>query len=338
MTSPKPVRGRIIIDRTNSEWQSQQVQEPCILQNPKDPSRLVMIYSGVPKSNRAICALGKAWATVEDPMTWHQEAANPIFNPGRKGWDSGSIRLDTVLYIPEEDAYYIYYSGTSAQVQDRIGLAICPAGPDGYASITGENIKRWGDVPVLAPDPAAPYREEYASQAAVMREWNEATKAWDWHMYYSYRDKEQTLPGLRYATSTDGKTWTRHWNAADPRGRGHIFDSVPNAYYEWHQISKVGRTYVLSMEVGPEHGKQWRTVLAVSRHPAHGWKQLDADTVLQTNWPGIYSEKPSTMWPRRPFTRSADADFSSRRPARVLATTTTSTVIGNSGASSAGAS
>ena len=287
----KPVNGRIIIDRTNSEWQSQQVQEPCILPNPKVPGRLVMIYSGVPKSNRAICAFGKAWATVEDPMTWHQDAGNPVFGPAKQGWDSGSIRLDTVLYIPEEDAYYIYYSGTSAQVQDRIGLAICPAGPDGYASITGENIRRWGDAPVLAPDPAAPYREEYASQAAVMREWNEATKAWDWHMYYSYRDKEQTRPGLRYATSTDGKTWTRHWNAADPRGRGHIFDSVPNAYYEWHQISKVGRTYVLSMEVGPEHGKQWRTVLAVSQHPEHGWKQLDADTVLQTNWPGIYSEK-----------------------------------------------
>jgi hypothetical protein len=124
-----------------------------------------------------------------------------------------------------------------------------------------------------------------------MREWNKKSGRWDWHMYYSYRDKEQTLPGIRYATSTDGKTWTRHWHAADPRGRGHIFDAVPNAYYEWHQISKVGRTYVLSMEVGPEHGKQWRTVLAMSQHPAHGWKQLDVDTLLQVKWPGIYNEK-----------------------------------------------
>jgi hypothetical protein len=291
MNNPSPVRGQIIIDRTNSEWQSQQVQEPCILPNPKQPGRLVMFYSGVPKSNRMICAIGKAWATVDDPWTWHQDAGNPIFFPAKSGWDSGSIRLDTVLYLPEEDAYYLYYSGTIDQRKDQIGLAICPAGPDGYTAITEDNIVRWGDAPVLAPKPAAPFGETYASQAAVIREWDENTRHWNWHLYYSYRDQEQTLPGIRYATSPDGKTWTRHWNAADPRGRGHIFDSVPNAYYEWHQIRKIGHTFVLSMEVGPEKGRQWRTVLAVSQDPVNGWEQLDAGTLLQTKWPGIYDEK-----------------------------------------------
>ncbi len=28
------------------------------------------------------------------------------------------------------------------------------------------------------------------------------------------------LPGLRLATSRDGKTWTRHFNDKDPRGMG----------------------------------------------------------------------------------------------------------------------
>ena len=291
MTSPKPVNGRIIIDRTNSPWQSQQVQEPCILPNPKQPGRLLLLYSGVPQSNRAVCAFGKAWATVDDPWTWHQDAGNPVFAPAKSGWDSGSIRLDTVLYLPEEDAYYIYYSGTTGQVQDRIGLAICPAGPDGYSAITAENIVRWGDAPVLAPEPAAPFREEMASQAAVLREWNAATGRWNWHLYYSYRDKDRTLPGIRYAASPDGKHWQRHWHNADPRGLGHLFPSLPDAYYEWHQIRKIGRTYVLSMEVGPERGRQWRTVLAVSRDPVHGWAQLDADRLLQMQWRGCYDEK-----------------------------------------------
>lgn len=290
MTMQEPARGRIIIDRTNSDWQSQQVQEPCILPNPRQPGRLLMLYSGVPKANRATCAFGKAWASVEDPWTWHQDAGNPCFGPSRAGWDSGSIRLDTVLHVPEEDAYYIYYSGTTEQVQDRIGLAICPVGPDGYASLTADNIFRWGAAPVLAPEPAAPFREEYASQAAVLREWNAAAGRWDWHMYYSYRDKDRTLPGIRHATSRDGRSWTRQWNDADPRGLGHLFASIPDAYYEWHQIRKVGRTYVLSMEVGPERGRQWRTVLAVSQDPARGWQQLDADALLQTQWTGIYSE------------------------------------------------
>ncbi len=291
MKPPPTVLGRIIIDRTLTPWQSQQVQEPCILPNPKDPGRLLMLYSGIPKSNRATCAIGKAWAAVEDPLTWHQEAANPVFRPGASGWDRGGMRLDTVLYVEEEDAYYIYYTGTVDQKKDEIGLAICPAGEDGYSALTPENIVRWGRTPVLPPEPAEPFRETFASQAAVLRERNTATGGWDWHMYYSYRDQDRTLAGLRYATSRDGKTWTRHWDATDPRGLGHIFASAPNSYYEWHQIRKIGRTYILSMEVGPELGRQWRPVLAVSPHPAHGWTQLDPGLLLQTQWPGIYSEQ-----------------------------------------------
>ena len=100
-------------------------------------------------------------------------------------------------------------------------------------------------------------------------------------MYYSYRGKNGTLPGLRLATSADGKTWKRHYNQADPRGMGHIFASTPNAYYEWHQAMKVADTYVLTIEVGTEKGKRWRPVVAVSRAPDTGWKQLDVDTLLR---------------------------------------------------------
>jgi hypothetical protein len=284
------VRGEIVLSRASNAWMSQQIEEPCILPNPKVPGRLIMFYGAVPSSNRNTAAVGKAWADAKDPFTWHQDKANPIFLPAGKGWDANSIRLDTVLYIPEEDAYYIYYSGTTGTVQDRIGLAICPAGADGYSDVTPGNIKRYGTAPVLAPEPAAPYNEEMASQAAVLREWNASTKAWDWYMYYSYRGKDGTLPGIRLATSRDGKTWERRFNPDDPRGMGQIFESTPNAYYEWHQVFKVGNTYVLSIEVGIEHGARWRAVLAVSTDPVKGWSQLDPDTLLQTKWGKAYSD------------------------------------------------
>ena len=147
------VHGKVIIDRTGWAWQSQQVEEPCILPNPKDPGRLIMFYSGVSAANRAVAAIGKAWAQVTDPWTWHQDAENPFFNPGRTGWDSGTIRLDAVLYLPEEDAYYLYYSGTTGTIHDHIGLAICPAGADGYSAVTGQAVRRWLDRPLLALDP-----------------------------------------------------------------------------------------------------------------------------------------------------------------------------------------
>jgi len=292
--APAAVHGEMILARGDHEWMSQQIEEPCILPNPKNPERLIMLYGAVPASNRSTAAIGKAWADKRDPFKWHQDEANPIFKPNGKGWDSNSFRLDTVLYIPEEDAYYMYYSGAKGNVQDRIGLAICPAGPDGYSSITDENITRFGAAPVLAPESAAPYHEEMSSQAAVMREWNAETKQWDWYMYYSYRGKDGVLPGIRLATSSDGKIWTRQFNTADPRGMGQIFQSTPNAYYEWHQIFKVENTYVLCIEVGIEHGVRWRPVHAVSTHPTQGWRQLDPDTMLQTQWQGLYTD--STLY------------------------------------------
>jgi hypothetical protein len=286
----RPPRGQIIINRGTAAWESQQVQEPCILPNPKDPARLVMFYSGVPASNRNVCFIGKAWALKSDPFTWHQDEHNPVFSPGQQGWDSGSIRLDTVLYLTEEDAYYIYYSGTTASVQDRIGLAICPAGVDGYSGITPAAIRRVGAQPVLSPEPAAPYFEQMASQGAVLREWNAEDQWWDWFMYYSYRGMDGVLPGLRLATSHDGRTWTRHYNEADPRSMGQIFKSTPGAYYEWHQVYRIGGTYVLSIEVGTTAGKRWRPVIAVSKQPASGWAQLDVDALLQTKWEGLYHD------------------------------------------------
>lgn len=290
--NPRAIRGEVIINRKTADWESQQVQEPCILPNPKDPTRLVMFYSGVPASNRNLCYIGKAWALKSDPFTWHQAGTNPLFAPGKEGWDSGSIRLDAVLYVPEEDAYYIYYSGTKVAggAHDRIGLAICQAGTDGYSNITPTAIKRVGSAPVLAPEAAEPFCESMTSQAAVLREWDAAAKRWKWFMYYSYRGKDGTLPGIRLATSDDGKTWMRQFNTKDPRGMGQIFASTPDAYYEWHQIFKVGATYVLSIEVGTEKGKRWRPVIAVSRNRDQGWAQLDVDTVLQTKWDGIYRD------------------------------------------------
>ncbi len=291
------IRGEIVLPRAGHDWMSQQVEEPCILPNPKVAGHLIMFYSAVSSSNRAghqrggSTATGKAWADIRDPFRWRQDNANPIFRATERGWDSSTIRLDSVLYIPDEDAYYIYYSGSAGTIQDRIGLAICPAGADGYSGVTTAAIARYGTAPVLAPEPAAPFYEEMASQAAVMREWNAKTWRWDWYMYYSYRGKDGTLPGIRLATSHDGKTWVRHFNANDPRGMGQIFRSTPAAYYEWHQVFKIGATYVLCIEVGVNHGARWRPGLAVSTDPVQGWTQLDLDTMLQTKWRRLYDDR-----------------------------------------------
>jgi hypothetical protein len=281
-------KAQIVIHRGGGGWKEQQVQEPVVLPNPKDPSRLIMFYAAQGKFPRSLGVIGKAWALASEPYVWHEETANPIFWSGQD-WDSSSVRLDTVLYLPEEDSYYIYYTGTSPKRKDQIGLAIVAAGADGYSGITAAAIRRHGE-PVLSPEPAAPYFENVVSQSAVLREWDEAAQRWQWYMYYSYRGKDGILPGLRLATSTDGKAWIRHFNENDPRKMGQIFESTPRAYYEWHQIFKVGPAYVLSMEVGLSRGERWRAVLATSVSPDKGWRSLPADTLLQTKWAGVYDD------------------------------------------------
>jgi hypothetical protein len=39
---PAAIRGEIVLPRAGHDWMSQQVEEPCILPNPKVPGRLVM--------------------------------------------------------------------------------------------------------------------------------------------------------------------------------------------------------------------------------------------------------------------------------------------------------
>jgi hypothetical protein len=253
-------------------WDANQVEEPCILVNPKDATKLIMFYSGA--GSGGVAAIGVAWANVSDPYTWHLHSGNPVFTKGRSGWDKTNIRLDCVLYNSASDEYWIYYSGSRRTgIADHIGLAKCPAGRDGYANIVTGRITRYSTNPILSPGGPGRTDETAVSQCAVLK--NDAIH---WYMYYSYRTASLTLPGIRQATSADGMTWTKRTGAD-------VFAATPNAYYEWHQIFKVGNTYVLSMEVGPNHGARWRPVLAYSLNPASGWVQSSPELIQQTTWP-----------------------------------------------------
>ena len=86
--SPK-IRGEIIINRTNAAWQSQQLQEPCIVPNPKDPTRLVMFYSGVPAS-----WVGRRQEIEVGPMSGE---SNVVFWLRSRGIDPTRERVQAVF-------------------------------------------------------------------------------------------------------------------------------------------------------------------------------------------------------------------------------------------------
>jgi hypothetical protein len=80
--------------------------------------------------------------------------------------------------------------------------------------------------------------ETWVSQGAVMRR-----EPGDWIMVYSWRGGTYTLPGTRYAISTDGKTW---------HGHGVCSNSLTTwpLYLEQHQIMMLGGKCVLIYETG----------------------------------------------------------------------------------------
>ena len=75
-TSRGPTKAIKIIS-CGGGWKDGQVQEPCILVNPKDSGKLIMFYAGMSLGGGA-GRIGKAWANVADPFTWHEDAANPF--------------------------------------------------------------------------------------------------------------------------------------------------------------------------------------------------------------------------------------------------------------------
>lgn len=265
---------RKIIDCGGGGWKEGQVQEPCIFVNPKDHRKLIMFYAGMGLGGGAGC-IGKAWADVSDPYTWHEDPKNPLMaSDPNSSFEGGSLRLDSVIYNKQLNEYWLYYTGG---VGNGVGLATCPAGKDGYSEATTSNVKRYEGNPILTPKGQGRDDGECASQGAVFREKGE------WYMFYSYRTGTQALPGVRLAVSHDGK----HWNKIAARD---LITAAPEQLYlEWHQVYKIGNRYVLLYE-GFNGGKRWGAELATSLSLTSGWQKAPQYLIDQTKWPNYSDE------------------------------------------------
>ena len=185
-----------------------------------------------------------------------------------------------MIYDKARDEYWIYYTRDSTKTKtDAIGLATCPAGKDGYSAVTAANIKRYAGNPVLAPKGPGREDERCVSQGAVFRE-NGL-----WYMFYSYRNATKTLPGIRLATSRDGKRWTK---VAGPD----LLTSAPEQrYIEWHQVYKIGSRYVMFYE-GYNGGIRLGAQVATSSSLTSGMEEnAPANLIDQTKWSGLFGRR-----------------------------------------------
>jgi hypothetical protein len=121
-----------------------------------------------------------------------------VLQPSASGWDSAHVNDPTVVKVGS--TYYMYYTGCPAAGQDRIGLA----------TATSPYQQPWTKE---ATNPVLDYgynaNEYYVGRPTVLYE-DGIFKMW-----YDGQTSANVSTGIYYATSTDGKTWTRYGKVID---------------------------------------------------------------------------------------------------------------------------
>lgn len=204
-----------------STWYTSQLYDFCVLVDPTDSTKLVMFCSGMASPvNSGVQSIGKFTSTVADPYTW-VDAGQVLAPTG--GWEGSNLRIGSVFY--ESGTYYMYYCSDGNGTQS-IGLA---------TSTDGATFTRHASNPLLTPTGQGRNDGTNVSEPAVIKEGS------SWTMIYSYRGAV-TLPGFRYATSSDGITWTK-------AGSGNLVTTDP-LFGEFHQIKKIDGDYYIIYEMG----------------------------------------------------------------------------------------
>ena len=301
--SPHEDVQKLVINYGGGGWKDNQVQEPCILVNPKDPHKLIMFYGGATtQAKGGIGSLGKAWADVSDPWTWHEDPENPIFRSDPKI----VIRIRPHRrgdYNQPTDEYRIYYTGHSAQTHtDAIGLATCPAGDDGYKAVTAARATSNGMSGTRFYPPAG--------RDAWMR------RAFRRGPFFGNMDRgirsirigqrRKPFPASGWPRQLMASIWKK-----EP-GPDLLTAAPETLYFEWHQVYKIGNRYVMLLE-GYNGGTHRGADVAISEKLTSGWRKLPTTLIDQTTWPGS-ATPPSFTWRRRPSIKSMASGCCSCKP------------------------
>jgi hypothetical protein len=85
------------------------------------------------------------------------------------------------------------------------------------------------------------------------------------------------LPGIRYATSKDGKVWVKQ-GEGDLLSRGQE-GSVDSRYFEWKQVFRAFNKNILVWEAFS--GKEWAVCMASADSPAGPWIKSQRNPVFR---------------------------------------------------------
>jgi MYXO-CTERM domain-containing protein len=147
-------------------------------------------YHGITGTTRQI-----GYAESADGLTWTKYAGNPVLTPGPSGaWDADTVCEPRVVRVGAQ--YYMFY--THCAGSHGIGLATSP---------DGKSWTKYAGNPVLTIGPPGAWDDTQVSWAGVYYDGQR------FFMWYPGRKSTDTGGfSLGFATSTDGRVWTRSPN------------------------------------------------------------------------------------------------------------------------------
>lgn len=216
--------------------------DPCIIVNPLNTDELIMFFSGMAAPiQTGAQTIGRATASITDATTWTVDAS-AVLTPSL-AWETGGdgLRADSIIYNPADAKLYLFYTAKYT----TIGVA--------SSDDLGLTWTKLGQVLTPSGD------EVNVSQFGVLLDGSTL------HAIYAYRTAGLVLPAYRYASAStsDWLTWTK--------GGGDVYsDPEPNRYHEFHQLLKVGSTYIICYESGSTT-VDYDIRFATSSDPSTGW-------------------------------------------------------------------
>ena len=216
-----------------------------------DGGRFRMWFSWRPKHSFAL-------AESDDGVRWSDPVI--VLGPNRaSGWEE---RINRPSLVKRADAYHLWYTGQTDK-RSWIGYATSPDGKTWTRASAG---------PVLSAEPG------WEKAIAVMCPhvvWDEAAGLF--RMWYSGGEPYEPN-AIGYATSKDGRTWTKH--AANP-----VFRPDPSAAWEKHKVTAAqvvrhgGWHVMFYIGFADEHRAQ--IGLARSKDGLSGWQRHPANPIIR---------------------------------------------------------
>jgi hypothetical protein len=255
-----------------------QVAEACIIVDPNNSSQLLMYFTAFPTVPPASFSLDhpviwRITGTVANPQGGWNLSSNIVALPlGAAGtFDEKGIRLGSCFV--QGSTVYLYYTGYNNSFNNVIGMATSTDG--------GVTFTKYAGNPILTPTGQGRTDGTDVMNAAVI------VDSGTYYLLYGYCTGTggcsggQVLPGYRYATSSNGTTFTKG-------GTGDIWTCAPTTC-EAHRVRKFGNTFLQLYEEG-DPSTNWHIVLLEAPTPIGPYTSYTGNPILTHGAAGTWDQ------------------------------------------------